>query len=125
MTLPKEAAETIAKDAKHYAAMPQNSSQHSILTFAPSHLVGLVGRTRPFMGQLGSCPAISLPDSHNAGDFGPRRGGAADLCGGASLDWLGVGTVPRACGELRSVQGFLGGFLMLSTCSRLSCLIAF
>lgn len=22
------------------------------------------------MGQLGSCPAISLPDSHNAGDFG-------------------------------------------------------
>eukprot|EP00931_Biecheleriopsis_adriatica_P087378 TRINITY_DN61863_c0_g1_i1.p1 TRINITY_DN61863_c0_g1~~TRINITY_DN61863_c0_g1_i1.p1 ORF type:complete len:463 (-),score=85.11 TRINITY_DN61863_c0_g1_i1:41-1429(-) len=70
VTLPKDAAETIAKDAKHYHAMPANSTQHSILVFAPHHLVGLVARTRPFMGQLGSCPAISLPDSHNAGDFG-------------------------------------------------------
>ena len=25
---------------------------------------------RPFMGQLGTMPAIDLPDSHNAGDFG-------------------------------------------------------
>lgn len=70
VTLPKDAAETIAWDAKHYHAMPANSSQHSILTFAPHHLVGLVARTRPFMGQLGSCPAIKIPDSHNAGDFG-------------------------------------------------------
>lgn len=76
VTLPKEAAETIARDAKHYHAMPANSTQHSILTFAPHHLVGLVGRTRPFMGQLGSCPAISLPDSHNAGDFGTFLVGA-------------------------------------------------
>mmetsp|Transcript_96653 Transcript_96653/g.171910 ORF Transcript_96653/g.171910 Transcript_96653/m.171910 type:complete len:457 (+) Transcript_96653:51-1421(+) len=76
VTLPQKAAETIAHDAKHYAAMPSNSTQHSILTFAPHHLVGLVGRTRPFMGQLGSCPAISLPDSHNAGDFGTFLVGA-------------------------------------------------
>jgi len=76
VTLGKQAAETIAQNAKHYHATPQNSSQHSILTFAPSHLVGLVARTRPFMGQLGSCPAISLPDSHNAGDFGTFLVGA-------------------------------------------------
>lgn len=76
VTLPKEAAETIAHKAKHYHAMPTNSTQHSILTFAPHHLVGLVARTRPFMGQLGSCPAISLPDSHNAGDFGTFLVGA-------------------------------------------------
>lgn len=76
VTLHKDAAEKIAKDAKHYHAMPANSSQHSILTFAPSHLVGLVARTRPFMGQLGSCPAIPLPDSHNAGDFGTFLVGA-------------------------------------------------
>jgi acetamidase/formamidase len=25
---------------------------------------------RPFMGQLGTTPAIDMPDSHNAGDFG-------------------------------------------------------
>ena len=35
-----------------------------------------IGRTRPFMGQLGSCPAIALPDSHNAGDFGTFLVGA-------------------------------------------------
>lgn len=76
VTLPKDAAETIARKAKHYHAMPTNSTQHSILTFAPHHLIGLVARTRPFMGQLGSCPAISLPDSHNAGDFGTFLVGA-------------------------------------------------
>mmetsp|Transcript_15914 Transcript_15914/g.43643 ORF Transcript_15914/g.43643 Transcript_15914/m.43643 type:complete len:463 (-) Transcript_15914:137-1525(-) len=76
VTLPKDAAETIARKAKHYHAMPANSTQHSILTFAPHHLIGLVARTRPFMGQLGSCPAIALPDSHNAGDFGTFLVGA-------------------------------------------------
>mmetsp|Transcript_107558 Transcript_107558/g.229652 ORF Transcript_107558/g.229652 Transcript_107558/m.229652 type:complete len:461 (-) Transcript_107558:3-1385(-) len=76
VTLPKDAAETIAHRAKHYHAMPTNSSQHSILTFAPHHLVGIVARTRPFMGQLGSCPSISFPDSHNAGDFGTFLVGA-------------------------------------------------
>lgn len=70
VTLNKDAAETIAHDAKYYAAMPENSIQNSVLTFAPTDLVGLVGRLRPFMGQLGTTPAIPLPDSHNAGDFG-------------------------------------------------------
>jgi acetamidase/formamidase len=37
---------------------------------APHDLVGLVARVRPFMGQLGTTPAIPMPDSHNAGDFG-------------------------------------------------------
>ena len=70
VTLPKEAAETIARDAKSYAEMPDNSIQNSILTFAPHDLVGLVARLRPFMGQIGTTPSIPMPDSHNAGDFG-------------------------------------------------------
>ena len=76
VTLDKDAAEKIAHDAKHYAAMPQNAIQHSILTFCPNHLVGLVARLRPFMGQLGTCPSIPMPDSHNAGDFGTFLVGA-------------------------------------------------
>ncbi|RLT46723.1 MAG: acetamidase, partial [Chloroflexi bacterium] len=36
----------------------------------PHDLVGVVARVRPFMGQLGTTPAVPLPDSHNAGDFG-------------------------------------------------------
>ena len=70
VTLPQEAAEQIAHEAKTYAAMPENSIQNSVLTFAPHDLVGLVARLRPFMGQLGTTPSIPLPDSHNAGDFG-------------------------------------------------------
>lgn len=76
VTLDQEAAEAIAKDANTYAAMPENSIQNSILTFAPHDLVGLVARLRPFMGQLGTTPAIPMPDSHNAGDFGSALIGA-------------------------------------------------
>ena len=53
VTLDKKAAEEIARDAKRYAALPENSIQNPILTFAPHDLVGLVARLRPFMGQLG------------------------------------------------------------------------
>ena len=70
VTLPQEAAEDIARNAKEYAALPEKSIQNPVLTFAPHDLVGLVARLRPFMGQLGTTPAIPLPDSHNAGDFG-------------------------------------------------------
>jgi formamidase len=70
LTLPQEAAEKIARDAKKYAALPKNSVQNCILTFAPHDLVGLVARLRPFMGQLGTVPAVCMPESHNAGDFG-------------------------------------------------------
>ncbi|RME47537.1 MAG: acetamidase [Chloroflexi bacterium] len=76
VTLNKAAAETIARDANWYAAMPEKSIQNSILTFAPHDLVGLVARLRPFMGQLGTTPAIRMPDSHNAGDFGSFLVGA-------------------------------------------------
>ncbi|MFW5941202.1 MAG: acetamidase/formamidase family protein [Chloroflexota bacterium] len=70
VTLNQEVAERLAREARYYAAMPENSIQNSILTFAPHDLVGLVGRLRPFMGQLGTTPALPIPDSHNAGDFG-------------------------------------------------------
>jgi formamidase len=70
LTLNQNAAEQIARDAKSYAALPEKSIQNPILTFAPHDLVGLVARLRPFMGQFGTTPAIRMPDSHNAGDFG-------------------------------------------------------
>jgi len=76
VTMPKEAAEKIAANAAHYAALPDNSVQHPILTFAASDMAGVMVRMRPFMGQLGSTPSIPMPDSHNAGDFGPFLVGA-------------------------------------------------
>jgi formamidase len=76
VTVPQEAAERIAHSAKQFAALPESSAQHSILTYAPHDLVGLTARLRPFLGQLGTTPAIRMPDSHNAGDFGSALIGA-------------------------------------------------
>lgn len=76
LTLPKAAAETVAHEAEHYAALPDGSRQHSILTYAPSDMPGTLVRMRPFLGQLGTCPSIAMPDSHNAGDFGAFLVGA-------------------------------------------------
>ncbi|MCA1299062.1 acetamidase/formamidase family protein [Stappia indica] len=76
LTLPQAAAETIARDANHYAALPDESRQHSILTYAPADMPGTLVRMRPFLGQLGTCPSKAMPDSHNAGDFGAFLVGA-------------------------------------------------
>jgi len=76
LTLPAEAAEGIAHEAPKYAALPDASRQHSILTYAPSDMPGVMVRMRPFLGQLGTCPSKAMPDSHNAGDFGAFLVGA-------------------------------------------------
>ena len=76
VTVGRERAEKIAADAKRFAAVPENSIQNPILTFAPHDLVGLASRVRPFMGQLGTTPSTRIPDSHNAGDFGSFLVGA-------------------------------------------------
>lgn len=76
LTMPQKAADTIAEKAEHFAALPDGSRQHSILHYAPSDMPGTLIRMRPFMGQLGSCPSMAMPDSHNAGDFGAFLVGA-------------------------------------------------
>jgi acetamidase/formamidase len=70
LTVPQGAAEAFARESARYAALPDKSIQHPILTFAPHDIVALATRLRPFMGQLGTSPSTTLPDSHNAGDFG-------------------------------------------------------
>jgi acetamidase/formamidase len=76
VTVDQARAEALACDAKRAAALPDNSIQNPILTFAPHDIVGLVTRMRPFLGQLGTSPSTTLPDSHNAGDFGAFLVGA-------------------------------------------------
>lgn len=70
VTVPQPIAERFAHHAGEFAALPENSIQNPILTFAPHDLIGVMARLRPFLGQLGTTPAIAMPDSHNAGDFG-------------------------------------------------------
>lgn len=76
VTVPQDAANTIARNAHHYAALPDASVQHPILAFAPADLAAVMVRMRPFLGQLGTTPSRAMPDSHNAGDFGAFLVGA-------------------------------------------------
>jgi len=70
VTVGRDEAERFARDATRFAALPDGSAQNPILGFAPHDLVALATRLRPFMGQLGTSPSATMPDSHNAGDFG-------------------------------------------------------
>ncbi len=81
VTVPQEAAERFAREAPRFAALPDNSAQNPILTFAPHDIVALATRLRPFLGQIGTSPSITMPDSHNAGDFGSFLIGAAHAYG--------------------------------------------
>ena len=76
VTLPAERAEELARDAARAAALPDNSVQNPILTFAPHDIVALATRLRPFLGQCGTSPSATIPDSHHAGDFGAFLVGA-------------------------------------------------
>lgn len=70
LTLAKPEVDRIAPEAEKYASLPEHSIQNPVTTLAPSDLPGIATRMRPFVGQLGTCPAVDTPDSHNAGDFG-------------------------------------------------------
>lgn len=70
VTVGKEGARRIALNAKDYMRIPEKSVQNPVVTFAPSDVIGVMARMRPFLGQLGTMPSKAMPDSHNAGDFG-------------------------------------------------------
>lgn len=76
VTVGQERAESFGRGAAETAALPDGSRQNPILTFAPHDIVGLVARVRPFLGQIGTSPSATIPDSHNAGDFGAFLVGA-------------------------------------------------
>ncbi|MCS7105066.1 MAG: acetamidase/formamidase family protein [Thermofilaceae archaeon] len=70
VTVGSELAKRIAERAREYASLPRASAQVSVLTLGVADMPGVATRLRPFLGQLGSTPAVDIPDSHNAGDFG-------------------------------------------------------
>ncbi len=76
VTVGPAVAEELARDAGHIMALPQNSQQNPIVALCPADIPGVVTRLRPFIGNIGTTPAIDMPDSHNAGDFGQLLVGA-------------------------------------------------
>jgi len=80
LTVGREGADRLAENAREAMALPENSRQHPILLYGPDQMPGTLGRLRPFIGNIGTTPAVELPDSHNAGDFG-------QFLVGADHDW--------------------------------------
>ncbi len=70
LTVSAAVARKLAKNAAKYMALPKESCQNPIVSMCPADISGLTTRLRPFIGNIGTTPAIDMPDSHNAGDFG-------------------------------------------------------
>ena len=70
VTVPPSVAREIAEDANHFSALPRESKQYSANLLARGEIPGLIAPLRPMVGNIGSCPAVRMPASHNAGDFG-------------------------------------------------------
>ena len=70
VTVDAARAAQVAERAAEYAQLPPKSKQVPILVFGKGDMPGVAARVRPFLGQLGTTPAVDIPDSHNAGDFG-------------------------------------------------------
>lgn len=70
ITVPPQQAKEIALQAHQFSAVPSSSCQYSSNLLAKGDLAGVLTRVRPMVGNIGSCPSVPLPSSHNAGDFG-------------------------------------------------------
>jgi acetamidase/formamidase len=71
VTVPNQVAEEIARNAADYSGAPTGSTCHSILVFALADMpAGIVSKIRPMIGNFGTLPGVTMPSSHNAGDFG-------------------------------------------------------
>ncbi len=71
VTVPDHVAQEIAKNAQDYSGAPAGSTCHSILVFALADMpAGIVSKIRPMIGNVGTLPGVTMPSSHNAGDFG-------------------------------------------------------
>jgi len=70
ITLDENNARAVAENAWDFAALPKNSKQVPVLVFGKADMPGVPTRVRPHLGQLGTVPAVTIPDSYNAGDAG-------------------------------------------------------
>jgi acetamidase/formamidase len=70
VTVPTQMSEEIASQSQQFSAIPPGSCQYSSNLLAKGDLWGVLARVRPMVGNIGSCPSVAMPSSHNAGDFG-------------------------------------------------------
>ncbi len=70
VTVGKKSLQDIARHASQYAVLPAASQQHSTFLLGKADIAALLTRMRPFIGNMGTTPAIHMPHSHNCGHFG-------------------------------------------------------
>ena len=70
VTVGREAARKIASEPESYLRLPENAVQNPVVSLAPSDLIGVATRMRPFIAEIGTVPSKAMPASNNAGDSG-------------------------------------------------------
>ncbi|WP_442916908.1 acetamidase/formamidase family protein [Lysinibacillus sp. 54212] len=70
LTIGREAARKIGQKAHAFMRLPEQSVQNHSVSLAPSDLVGVMTRIRPFIAEIGTMPSKAMPASYNAGDTG-------------------------------------------------------
>ena len=71
LTVGPEKAAEIARQAGEFASLPPTSRQIPVLLLGKADLRGgILARMRPFVGNIGTLPAIDVSASCNCGDFG-------------------------------------------------------
>lgn len=70
VTVPPAVAKIIASNAESFMAIPKKSKQYPACILNKSDLAGTISRVKPMIGNIGTLPGITMPSSHNAGDFG-------------------------------------------------------
>jgi len=76
VSIDPEAAERVAQQASEYCSLPEKAEQNPILLLGLSSMVGTMARLRPFVGHIGTCCTVDMPDHLNAGDSALRLVGA-------------------------------------------------
>ena len=69
LTVGGQAAADLARKAAEYAALPAESTQHSVLALARADLPGILTRVRPLVGNVGTMPAVEIGASANCGPW--------------------------------------------------------
>ncbi|MFQ6050377.1 MAG: acetamidase/formamidase family protein [Candidatus Hydrothermarchaeota archaeon] len=82
VSVDQDTANEFAEQAYSCSALPPKALAHPVVALALADLgPGIITRVRPMIGNIGTLPAIEMPSSHNAGDFGQFLVGAPHAYG--------------------------------------------
>lgn len=76
LTVSKEGARKISQQPEKYMHLPTESVQHPSVALNASDLQGVLVRTQPFLGEIGTMPSKRMPASYNAKDAERKLVGA-------------------------------------------------